>query len=70
MGPETYGPIQGVVNHGLSQTFDYGIGMTCLMLFLIGSIVLNYFALRFIFNTVAKLSEMIGELKEILHDHA
>lgn len=71
MGPqELYGPAQGVITHGLSQAFDYGFGTSMLALLALSSIALNFYCLRFIFTTVKDLSILIGQLKEILHDHS
>lgn len=56
---EMYGPI---IQHGISQTFDYGIGMTCISLCLIASVALNIF-FTWIFS---KAIPLIIELKKAL----
>lgn len=53
---------QEAVNHGISQLFDYGIGMSALGLFLIASITLNVYLIRF----YPKLLTILGEVKEAL----
>lgn len=56
IGAETFssgnlGP-QQIVSGGVSQLFDYGIGMTALGLFLLASLILNYFLIRFFLTYV------------------
>lgn len=61
--PEVFGPAQQAINNGISQTFDYGIGMSVMSLFLITSISLNVYLIRF----YPKLLILLGQIKELLH---
>jgi hypothetical protein len=66
MATEMYGPVQQSVSNGVSQLFDYGIGMTALALFLCASVVLNVYLIRF----YPKLLMLLGQIKELLdHDN-
>lgn len=59
---EIFTPAETSINHGISQVFDYGIGMSCLGLFCLASVVLNIYLL-WILKTILPL---LGELKEAM----
>lgn len=75
IGAETFqggnlGP-QQIVSVGISQLFDYGIGMTTIALFLVASLILNVYLLRWILKGVGgQILAAMAALKEALnHGH-
>lgn len=63
----------GIVNTGISQTFDYGIGMTIETLFLGCSLAVNVVLLRFFMrfvkdgiSTQSGTLEVLGEIKKMI----
>jgi len=64
-----YGPAQNAVNSGISQVFNYGIGMTALGLFLAASVLLNVWLLKQFFKIITGITPMLAVIKEKLDDH-
>lgn len=51
-----------ILNGGISQIFDYGVGMSALGLFLAASLLLNIFLLRFLVKHMKDSLKVISDI--------
>lgn len=51
-----------IVNKGISQTFDYGIGMTVLVLFLLVSLAFNVWLLRCFLKFIKDMNKLAADM--------